>query len=161
MIRRFVLGLTMLALFVLAAGVGVPELEAKPAPGPSGEAPLTRITPQRTVAGFISSGLSTAALAEIRTAGAPANGDDTWDPSAIFNDGVDSTTLEVFVSSVGSRRVFVTTGGVLNEDPNAPPEFDLIDFDPVIELFDDGTSGDRSAGDGVYTRSGITASGPL
>lgn len=54
MIRRFVLGLTMLALFVLAAGVGVPELEAKPAPGPSGEAPLTRITPQRTVAGFIS-----------------------------------------------------------------------------------------------------------
>lgn len=64
-----------------------------------------------------------------------------FSPTAIYDDGQDSTTLEIY------------TGGGSIANVTLKPEF--VD-QPVLNLVDDGTNGDRSAGDGVYTLGGIT-----
>ena len=65
-----------------------------------------------------------------------------YSPSAIFWDGVDSTTLEVGTSGVGIAGVYV--------DWN----------DGWKPLFDDRTHGDRVAGDNVFTVNGLRMGGP-
>jgi hypothetical protein len=65
-----------------------------------------------------------------------------FSPTAIYADGQDSTTLEVY------------TGGGNVASVTIKPEFG---DQPVFQLFDDGTNGDRSANDGVYTLGGINA----
>jgi len=64
----------------------------------------------------------------------------SWSPEVIFNDGVESTWFEVRLTSVFKAAFFASD---------------------LIRLFDDGTQGDRIAGDGIYSRGGITASGAL
>jgi hypothetical protein len=61
-----------------------------------------------------------------------------WKPAVIFNDGVSSTTLEVHTTGVGIENVSLAYGNRL------------------LLMYDDGTHGDASPGDGVYTLNGIT-----
>ena len=75
-----------------------------------------------------------------------------WRPAIIFNDGVEQTTFTVPIADGSFEDVYVTTEGVLNADEG---------LDALIQLFDDGTHGDETAGDGTWSRSGITASGKL
>jgi len=63
-----------------------------------------------------------------------------FSPTAIYDDGSDSTTLEIYT---GGNVASVTI----------KPEFAE---EPVYQLLDDGTNGDRAAGDGVYTLGRIT-----
>lgn len=65
-----------------------------------------------------------------------------FSPTAIYDNGQDTTTLEVY-----------TTGGNI-ASVTIKPEYGET---PVLQLFDDGTHGDKAAGDGVYTLGGITA----
>jgi hypothetical protein len=65
-----------------------------------------------------------------------------FSPTAIYDDGQDATTLEIY------------TGGGSVANVTIKPEFG---DQPVFQLFDDGTNGDRSANDGVFTLGGINA----
>lgn len=60
-------------------------------------------------------------------------------PPVIYTDGVDSTTLEVVTSGSDIMQIWSTWIYMSNDS---------------LKLYDDGTHGDRIAGDGVYTRSG-------
>jgi hypothetical protein len=73
-----------------------------------------------------------------------------WRPAIIFNDGVETTTLSVPITDGTFAEVYVTTEGVLVADADTPNQ---------IRLYDDGTNGDVTAGDGTWSRSGITATG--
>ncbi len=77
----------------------------------------------------------------IRSAAAQADIYYRFSPTAIYKDGVDSTTLEVF------------TGGSNVAGVTIKPEFA---DQPVLQLYDDGSNGDQSAGDGVFTLGAIT-----
>ena len=66
-----------------------------------------------------------------------------WRPAAIFCDNVDSTTLEVVTTGSGISYIEVGWSWGL------PPR-------PPARLYDDGTHGDRVAGDGIYTVNGLT-----
>ncbi len=89
-----------------------------------------------TCASFLSPSATAAAQWEI------------WDiyyrfsPSAIYDDGQDSTTLEVYTNGGNIASVTIK------------PEFGET---PDLQLFDDGTHGDAATGDGVYTLEGITS----
>lgn len=81
-------------------------------------------------------------------------------PRVIPNDGATATRLEVHL--VGTENVERVRAGV---SPNfRHPDwlhYDLaMDGVPIgtepVELFDDGTHGDRLAGDGIYSRTGFT-----
>jgi hypothetical protein len=87
-------------------------------------------------------------------------------PFAVRNDGSEPTRLEVRV--VGGQSVTRVWAGV-STAPESPlmlePLTDLrVDGQPIspdgIELFDDGTQGDRAAADGIWSRGGITATTP-
>jgi hypothetical protein len=65
-----------------------------------------------------------------------------FSPTAIYNNGQDSTTLEIYT---GGNATTVTV----------KPEFA---DEPVYQLFDDGTNGDAIVGDGVYSLGGISTS---
>jgi len=64
-----------------------------------------------------------------------------FSPTAIYDNGSDSTTLEIY-----------TSGDVASV--TLKPEFA---DEPVYQLYDDGSNGDAVAGDGVFTLGGITA----
>lgn len=65
-----------------------------------------------------------------------------FDPQVIYNDARSATRLEVFTDKKNIRRV----------------EFEVLaPKRQWLRLYDDGTHGDRQAGDGVYTRSGLTS----
>lgn len=76
----------------------------------------------------------------IQPAAAQSNTYYRFSPTAIYNDGQDVTTLEIFTSGANISRVIIK------------PEYAS---DPVYELFDNGMNGDRTAGDGTYTLGGI------
>jgi hypothetical protein len=83
-----------------------------------------------------------------------------WSVSAIFNDGSDSATIELAIDAQGADFVVIDTEGILRPDPGLPLLItNAVDAD-VIRLFDDGTNGDTTAGDGVFSRSGVTANRP-
>ncbi|MBC8330851.1 MAG: hypothetical protein H8E28_02610 [Anaerolineae bacterium] len=63
-------------------------------------------------------------------------------PTAIYADGQDQSTLEIY------------TSGNINSVTIKP---DFAD-EPVYQLYDDGSNGDRTAGDGVYSLGGINPS---
>ena len=63
-----------------------------------------------------------------------------FSPTAIYDNGSDSTTLEIY-----------TSGDVASV--NIKPEFA---DEPVYQLSDDGSNGDAVKGDGVYSLGGIT-----
>lgn len=60
-------------------------------------------------------------------------------PPVIYTDGVDSTTLEVVTTGSNIKQIWSTWVYMSNDS---------------LRLYDDGTHGDRMAGDGIYTRSG-------
>jgi len=67
-----------------------------------------------------------------------------FDPPVIYSDGRTPTTLEVATTGWGIAEVLV--------------ELPELGFRP---MYDDGTHGDRVAGDGIYTLEGITVSLPI
>ncbi len=75
-----------------------------------------------------------------------------WRPTIIFNDGKELTSLSVPITDGSFEAVYVTTEGVLVSDAGR---------DNQIRLYDDGTNGDVTAGDGTWSRSGITATGKV
>jgi hypothetical protein len=75
-----------------------------------------------------------------------------WRPAIIFNDGKELTSLSVPIKDGSFEAVYVTTEGVLVSDAGR---------DNQIRLYDDGTNGDVTAGDGTWSRSGITATGKV
>lgn len=90
-----------------------------------------------------------------------ANG--KWSPPAIFNDGSESALFTVEITGGDFNTVWVSASGVLDADTNAPESVALFESleDDLIQIFDDGTNGDVTAGDSTYSRGGVTASGML
>lgn len=84
-------------------------------------------------------------------------------PFAVVSDGTTETRLEVRIGGGGDVSAVVAhKSGAVGDPFVAHPIDDLfLDGEPIgtdgIPLFDDGTHGDRFAGDGVWTRGGITA----
>ncbi len=80
-------------------------------------------------------------------------------PAIIANDGADATTLEAQLVGITASRVTMGMDSKFWFPLLAPDELRvdgaLLGHDP-IELFDDGTHGDRIAGDGVFAREAIT-----
>lgn len=77
-------------------------------------------------------------------------------PSVLSLDGSESTRLEV-----GLAGNDITAAGLGNQFPVVGVAIDgeaLPQTGGFIELFDDGTHGDRVAGDGIWSRGGITIS---
>ena len=120
------------------------------AAGPSAAGPISRDDPIGTA--------SAVAITSQRQLGLQTD-QVRWEPEVIFNDGVETTRLEVRLVN-NFNAVFISTAGVLDRDAVVPPDAGAFATD-LIRLFDDGSNGDRVAGDGVYSRSGITASGAL
>ncbi len=85
--------------------------------------------------------LGTMSMLMFQPATAQAETYHRFSPTAIYADGHDSTTLELF--TVGGDVAAVTLKPEFADEPNYP-------------LFDDGTNGDRTAGDGVYSLEGIS-----
>ena len=83
---------------------------------------------------------------------------ESWTPRFAFTD--ETVTLELALpGSIATHVVIDTVGGLLQRDPVLPailggfiPPFG----DEFVQLFDDGTNGDRVAGDSTWSRSGIT-----
>lgn len=80
-------------------------------------------------------------LSSVRLAVAQADFYYRFSPTAIYNDGQDSTTLEVYTSGRNIASVTIK------------PEYG---DSPILQLYDDGSHGDVVAGDGVYSLAGIT-----
>lgn len=68
----------------------------------------------------------------------------SFDPPVIYNDGQTPTVLEVATTGQGIAQVLV--------------ELPEVGYS---SMYDDGTHGDRTAGDGIYTLEGITLSAPI
>ena len=64
-------------------------------------------------------------------------------PPVVYSDGSSTTSLEVHTTGQGIEAVYLESGS-LN----------------LGQLYDDGSHGDQTAGDGIYTLSGITYPGP-
>ncbi len=83
-------------------------------------------------------------------------------PFAIAGDGVDATRLEVRITGGTSVTAVRAGRSQAADSPLGAGPLDglAVDGAPAgtsIELFDDGTHGDRRAGDGVWTRGGLTS----
>lgn len=120
-----------------------------------------RPLPPQTV-GYGSTGLDAAQLSELSRLEVPTLDEDMWEPAAIFNDGAESTTFEIAFEGGIFDSAYISTEGVLDPDTGLDPILDQVAADvgsPLIQNFDDGSNGDRVAGDGIYSRGGITASG--
>lgn len=80
-------------------------------------------------------------------------------PHAIANDGVSATRVEVVIAGEGVTHVALTTPPNFYDKEVLPNELavdgELLGNEP-LDLFDDGTHGDRFAGDGIWSRGGIT-----
>lgn len=120
--------------------------------GPPTGAPDTIYTPR-----IVSTPQPTSSSAPL-TAGTV--GDATWFPSVVFNDGVESASLEIPIAGGDFDSIWLTAEGVLRPDPDIPAAVKLL-ADDLIRLYDDGTHGDRNAADGVFSRGDITATGTL
>ena len=172
--RRRLAGLGVLPL--LAAGVmvlGVPSDAAEPTGSATvgSRAPLVTAAPDIAARPVVAESIETVLGHDAPTRMRPApsilpqqqaglNNDQVrWTPEVIFNDGVESTRFEVRLTS-NFKDAFITTAGLLDRDAVLPPETAFFASD-LIRLFDDGSNGDRVAGDQIYSRSGITASGAL
>ncbi|MCB9727733.1 MAG: hypothetical protein H6744_11135 [Deltaproteobacteria bacterium] len=86
-------------------------------------------------------------------------------PFAVRNDGTEAARLEVRVTGGAPLQVWAGVSGSSASPLDLPPLSDLrVDGVGVgqdgIELFDDGSHEDRYAGDGVWSRGGITAVTP-
>lgn len=157
LLRRFAGHRARPVAFALLAGLSLAIFAQASGGGPGDEAPGAPGATLRL--DIASNGLEqgTTATQFVGTVGAT-----TWDPAAIFNDGVESSTLSVAISGGNFDTVWITANGVLDGDPNPSPPFALWRItDGAIQLFDDGTNGDVTSGDGTYTRAGITASGAV
>ncbi|GAJ12674.1 unnamed protein product, partial [marine sediment metagenome] len=64
-------------------------------------------------------------------------------PPVVYSDGSSTTSLEVHTTGQGIEAVYLESGSL-----------------SFGQLYDDGSHGDHTAGDGVYTLSGITYPGP-
>lgn len=80
-------------------------------------------------------------------------------PAVIANDGIDATTIEAQLTGIRAERVTIGMDSRFWFPLLAPDEL-RVDGEMIgrgrIELFDDGTRGDRIAGDGVYARNNVT-----
>ena len=84
----------------------------------------------------------------------------TWQPSIIFNDGVEDAFFAIAITGGDFDAVYLTTEGALQPDPDLPAAVLQLESE-LIRLYDDGSHGDLVAADGVFSRGGITAVGPL
>ncbi len=148
-----------------AALVGALVIALIGTPGAGGAQPsqsLALTTPERT-------SISSAAIGpptDTEIATQSVGGDiltTRWDPPAIFNDGADTSTFTATISGGTFDSAWVSAGGgILDADTDVPADVALFEVsDDLIRIFDDGTNGDAAAGDGIFTRSGVTASGVL
>ena len=82
-------------------------------------------------------------------------------PRVIANDGVEATRVEVRLTGTGITQVALQTPSNFYDSEVLPDEL-MIDGKPLgnqqLELFDDGSHGDRFAGDNLWSRGGITTS---
>jgi hypothetical protein len=82
-------------------------------------------------------------------------------PRVIANDGVEDTRVEVRMTGAGITRVALRTPSNFYDAEVLPDELIVGGQalgDDALELFDDGTHGDRFAGDNLWSRGGITTS---
>ncbi len=82
-------------------------------------------------------------------------------PRVIANDGSESTRVEVRLTGAGITSAALSTPANFFDDDVLPNEL-VVDGAPLgdgqLQLFDDGSHGDRFAGDDVWSRDGITTS---
>lgn len=79
-------------------------------------------------------------------------------PFAVALDGTESTRVEIRIEGTA-----VTAAALSNRFPVVGVRVDGTPFPQTggfLDLYDDGTRGDRIAGDGIWTRGGITVSTP-
>ncbi len=80
-------------------------------------------------------------------------------PHAIVNDGKDATRIEVVIAGAGVTRVALQSPANFYDPTLLPNELQLegaVLGNTALELYDDGSHGDRFAKDGTWTRGGIT-----
>jgi hypothetical protein len=80
-------------------------------------------------------------------------------PHAIANDGKDATRIEVVITGSGVTRAALQSPAGFYDKTVLPNELEVDGKalgNAELELFDDGTHGDRFARDGIWTRGGIT-----
>ena len=80
-------------------------------------------------------------------------------PHAIVNDGKDATRIEVVITGSGVTRVALQSPANFYDPTLLPNELEIEGEalgNTALELYDDGTHGDRFANDGIWTRGGIT-----
>lgn len=133
---------------ILAVAPGGSSLDGGYAPG------AARVQPERAPAVNVG-------IAAQNVAGEV--GASRWDPPVIFNDGVETSTFTVPISGGDFDSVWVSASGVLVPDTDIPEDVGLFTeiADDLLRIYDDGTHGDATPGDGVYTRSDIVADGAL
>jgi hypothetical protein len=80
-------------------------------------------------------------------------------PRVIANDGQEATRVELRLTGAGVTNVALQTPGNFIDEEVLPNEL-VVDGaalgDQALELFDDGSHGDRVVGDNVWSRGGIT-----
>lgn len=80
-------------------------------------------------------------------------------PHAIVNDGKDTTRIEVVITGTHVTRVALQSPANFYDPTVLPNELEIDGKalgNAELELYDDGTHGDRFASDGIWTRGGIT-----
>ncbi|MEM7028038.1 MAG: hypothetical protein AAF629_00495 [Chloroflexota bacterium] len=90
----------------------------------------------------------------------PQNSCAHFTPFAVANDNSEASTLEVRI--MGGTDVTSVTA-VLNQSYSVRPLLDGVrtEFQQIIQLYDDGTHGDRQAGDHIWTRNQFTSDATL
>ncbi|MCZ6545171.1 MAG: Ig-like domain-containing protein, partial [Chloroflexi bacterium] len=87
----------------------------------------------------------------------------TWEPPVIFNNGIDTVLVSLAIQGGDFDSAWVSAEGLLDADTDVPEDVALFDdiADDLIRIYDDGTHGDLTAGDGVFSRGGVTSSQTL
>lgn len=80
----------------------------------------------------------------------------TWEPPVIFKNGIDTVLVTLAIQGGDFDSAWVSAEGLLDADTDVPEDVALFDdiADDLIRIYDDGTHGDLTAGDGVFSRGG-------
>ncbi|PZC46186.1 MAG: hypothetical protein DK306_001390 [Chloroflexi bacterium] len=141
-----VLTIVLAALVVSLAPIG-PAGSRQGGPGPAAN-PLLQLAPVESADGDV-------ALSDRAVAASAST--TTWTPQFVFTDEL--VTVEMALTGAVTTLLFIdTAGGILQRDPILPDILNLFNppFGPdLIQLFDDGSNGDRIPGDQIWSRSNI------
>ena len=141
-----VLAVVLAALVASLAPTG-PAGSSPGGPGPA-SSPLLQRAP-------VESALGDVALAD-RAVGVSAS-TTTWTPQFVFSDEL--VTVEMDLTGAVTTLVFIdTAGGILQRDPTLPDILNIFTTPigpDLIQLFDNGSNGDRIPGDQIWSRSNI------